>query len=192
MSKKDSASLFDQNDSAASLREVITAGGLDGAKVTVALPTDESKRPAIQDRHKVLLYDGKKAAEWTVTSLRELFRGDKKPPADMNHYPEEYVPVFYFIEKHVLTVNAAVGGLRDRDLEELYSNLRRRPDGKSFGPAHDALWQVAAVTLGLRSLSQAEYEELFGQLARSCRHFAMGSTSRNYIEYLEGGIGRAG
>jgi len=192
MSKKESVSLFNKNDLAASLGEAIKAGGLDGGKVSVALPTDEAKRPSITDRHKILLYDGKKAAEWIVTSLRELFRGDKKPPADMSHYPEAYVPVFFFIEKHVLTINADVGGLRDSDLEELYSNLRRRPDGKSLSPAHDALWQVAAVTLGLRSLSQAEFEEVFGQLARSCRHFAMGSTSRNYIEYLEGGIGRVG
>src|SRR4051794_19064139 len=113
MSKKGSVALFDQNDIAASLREAIKSGDLDSAKVTVALPTDEAKRPIIKDRQKILLYDGKKAAEWTVASLRDLFRGDKKPPANMSHYPEDYVPVFFFIERHVLTINAAVGGLRD-------------------------------------------------------------------------------
>jgi hypothetical protein len=97
--------------------------------------------------------------------------------------PPEYVPVFHFIERHTLTFDTATGGkLRDLEIEEIYRSLRRRPDGRSLGPAHDFLWQVAATVLALRPLSQAEYEEVFGRLARSCGAFGFGATSRNYFE----------
>jgi hypothetical protein len=187
MAKKGTMSLYNPDDLFPSLRAAIQAGGLDGAKLTVGFLDGTSPRTDIPNRQKISLHDGKKPGEWEVPSLRELFRGDKRPP-DLTEYPEEYVPVFYFIEKHALTADAAAGRLRDREWEEIYSTLRRRPDGKSTGPVHDFIWQVAATLLGLRSTSQVEFEEVFGRLARSCRHFQMGATSRNYMENLKSGF----
>ena len=100
-------------------------------------------------------------------------------------------PVFYFIEQHMLTVDSATGGkLRDREMEEIYRSIRRRPDGRSLGPVHDFLWQVAVTVLALRPLSQAEHEEIFGRLARSCSNFAFGATSRNYFTQVGANLAR--
>ena len=102
----------------------------------------------------------------------------------MDHYPEEYCPHFYFIENHVLTVCSAKGDRTDQELEEIYSMLRRRPDGRSLGAVHDFLWQVAALLLGTRLLSGEEFEALLGALERSTRKWGLRPVSRNYVAYL--------
>ena len=117
--------------------------------------------------------------------MRELFRGDKAPPPDMERYPPEYARCFFGIEKHVLTACEVEGNRTDQEMEAIYSALRRRPDGKThLGPLHDFLWQAAALTLGMHRLSQAEFESLVGQLERSVRKWALRPTSRNYVRHL--------
>jgi hypothetical protein len=69
-------------------------------------------------------------------------------------------------------------------MKEIYSWLRRRPDGKSLGFVHDYMWQAAALMLGLHVLSRKEFEAIMARLERSCRRFEMGSTSRNYAEAM--------
>jgi hypothetical protein len=69
-------------------------------------------------------------------------------------------------------------------MEGIYSMLRRRPDGRSLGAVHDFLWQVAALLLGTRRLSGAEFEALVGALERSTRKWAMRPVSRFYVAYL--------
>jgi hypothetical protein len=54
------------------------------------------------------------------------------------------------------------------------------------------MWQAAALVLGTRPLSQAEYEAILARLERSCRSFARGATSRNYVDTLRNTIGQAG
>ncbi|MEK7684085.1 MAG: hypothetical protein AAB466_01540 [Verrucomicrobiota bacterium] len=191
--KKPTPSFEPPIDLSPSLREVVTAAGVDGQHLTVALPGENSReRIKIEDRHLILLHDGKRLAEWRVPSLRELFRGDRTPPPDINHYPPEYCCFFYTIEKHVLMVCDVHGDLTDKELEEIFATLRRRPDGKSLGPVHDAVWQIAALTLGIYALSQAEFDAIFGQLARSTRHWQLGLVSRNYIAYVRNTLGRPG
>ena len=46
------------------------------------------------------------------------------------------------------------------------------------------LWQVAAGLVGLRTESGAEFDAIFGRLARSARTFGIGVVSRNYITVL--------
>jgi hypothetical protein len=106
----------------------------------------------------------------------------------MDHYPPEYVPIFYFVERHLLTICDSLGDRTDQEIEEIYSLLRRRPDGKSIGPVHDALWQTAAMVLGTHPLSQAEFDAIFGALARSTRCWGWGVVSRNYVAYLRSQI----
>ena len=84
----------------------------------------------------------------------------------------------------MLTVCDAQGDRTDQELEEIYSMLRRRADGRSLGPMHDFLWQCAALVLGMHALSQAQHEAIFGQLARSVRKWALRPISRNYVTYL--------
>ena len=78
----------------------------------------------------------------------------------------------------------------DEEFIELYSAMRRRPDGKSLGPLHDVVWQAACLALGMTQVSEAEFSAVFGQLTRSVRHFRAGHTSRNYIGYLRSTFGR--
>jgi hypothetical protein len=150
----------------------------------VALRADEKGRIHIPQREEIIVYDGRKGALWRVASLRELFRGNESPPPDINRYPPEYAPLFFYIEKQVLTVCSSAGDRTDHEFEEIYSNLRRRPDGRSLGPVHDAVRQFAALLLGMRPLSQAQFDAIFGQLARSARGWKQGLSSRNYIAYI--------
>jgi tetratricopeptide (TPR) repeat protein len=171
-----------------SLRDVVAAHGLDTAKLAVAFEADGRGHIRIGDRHSVVLSDGRLIAPWPVASLRELFRGDRQPPADMDHYPMEYCSHFFFIEKSLLTVCDAMGNRTDQEMEEIYSALRRRPDGRSLGPVHDFFWQVCALLLGKYALSAAEFAAIAGQLERSVRKWALRPVSRNYVEFLLSGL----
>jgi len=183
--KTDDLFKFDPANFDPSLVEVVKASGLDGRKLTAMCP--ESSRlhaGATLPRERVLLHDGAKAAHWMAPPLRTLPRGNQVPPSDIDHYPPEYAPLFFFVEKHVLTLCDAYGDKTDAEFEEWYSNLRRRPDGRSLGECHDQIWRVLALLLAMRPISQAEYEAIVGQLARSAGHFRMGPASRNYMDYL--------
>jgi hypothetical protein len=125
-----------------------------------------------------------------MDSLRALFRGDKQPPT-LGDYPEAYNDVFMLLDLHALEFSRVFGDRRDAEMLEIYSNLRRRPDGKSLGPAHDYMWQAAALILGSRPLSQAEFEAIMGRLERSCRTFEMGPGSKNYVATIHGTLGQA-
>ena len=72
----------------------------------------------------------------------------------------------------------------DQEMEDIYSALRRRPDGRSLGAIHDFMWQVAALLLGSHTVSAAEYHALLGALVRSTRKWALRPVSRNYVAYL--------
>ena len=171
-----------------SLRDVITAHGLDAGKLTVPVEADNQGRIRVKNRHSVPLHEGKEIVYWRVASLRGLFRGSQPPPAGMDRYPEKYCGHFFFIEKHLLTVCEEEGDRTDQEMEEIYSALRRRPDGRSLGPMHDFLWQVAALTLGMHEVSAAEFEAIFGQLERSVREWALRPVSRNYVDYLRSSL----
>jgi hypothetical protein len=165
------------------LEEVVNANGLDRTKLSVGLKV-QNHRPDLSTREEVLIDDGTKGALWKVPSLRALFRGDKLPPSMSNEPPPAYMPLFFFIENHVLTFCDGLGDKTDGEFEEVYGNLRRRPDGKSLSALHFFLWQVAAGLVGLRSVSAAEFDAIFGRLAQSGRTFGIGIVSRNYIAVL--------
>jgi hypothetical protein len=176
-----------------SLKQAAAEGGLEPDELFLSILFTPEKEGPAEERSNILLGNGVQLAEWRVESLRSLFRGDRQPPPDgeMEHYPEAYVPFFYRVEYNVYRYCRTME-LRPTDGEflEIYSQMRRRPDGKSMGPLHNVIWRSAALILGLRPWSEAEYTAVFGQLARSARHFRMGPSSRNYIEYLRTTVGR--
>ena len=181
-------------DLAPSLRALVETEGLNGKKLSVAVEVNGDGQIRVLDRHAIQLFDGAKFARWHVSSLRELYRGQRSPPASdvMNHYPREYRPHFYVLEGHLLTLcNARPdrGAPTDQEMESIYSALRRRPDGRSLGPIHEFLWQVSALLLGTRVLSQAEFEAIVGQLERSTRKWAVRPVSRYYAQYLTEHLG---
>ena len=169
------------------LKEVVDANGLDRSKLAVGLKLKD-EQPDLSVREDVLITDGTKSAIWRVPSLRELFRGDKVPPPLTGEPPPDYMPIFYFIEQHILTFCNGVNDKTDGEFLEVFSNLRRRPDGKSLGDLHFFLWQVAAGLVGHGPVSAAEFDAIFGRLAKSARTFRIGVVSRNYIEVLRGTV----
>lgn len=169
-----------------SLQDLVTQAGLDPALLQVGHPVREAAAPA-PARESLFLIAGDAFASWDVPSLRALFRGSRVPP-EMTDYPPEYVPVFFQIERQVLAASR-IGALSrvptDAELEEGFANLRRRPDGRSFGPAHDLVWQAAALALGTFALSEAEFGAIAGRLSRSARSWKKGPASREYVAYLQ-------
>jgi len=146
--------------------------------------------PAGMDRRSVSLTDGNEFWFWEVDSLRALFRGDKLPPV-LGDHPAAYNDCFMLLDLHVLEISKFFGERRDTEMKEVYSALRRRPDGRSLGFVHDYMWQAAALILGTRPLSQAEFEAIMARLERSCRTFELGPSSRNYVAALRSTLGRA-
>jgi hypothetical protein len=179
------------------LRELLEKDKLDPSRLSIAFPIGDDDKIISEDRTNIILVEMGKTRhiEWRVDSLRALFRGTKNPPPDheMAHYPDEYVSFFYGIEKYVHSACSIKTPYPfDEQFIEVYSLMRRRPDSKSTGLIHDVVWQGAALTLGLREWSEAEYVAVFAQLTRSVRTFSIGKDSRNYIEYLNGTVGRDG
>jgi hypothetical protein len=162
-----------------SLRDVVTAAGLEPTQLNLAAALDDEGELLVE-RNEVLVCDKKSAATWPVSSIREMFRGNHPGPTDRD-YPTEYVMQFAFIEKHLLTACDVLGDRTDQEMVELYSALRRRPDGRSLGLLHDFLWQVCALLVGTYPLSQAEFESILGRLERSARTWSERPVSRNYL-----------
>ena len=187
-----SDSIYNLDDFVPSLREALAGQSLDlcDSMLMAAVPVkdgdpNEPPVPVELDRRLIPLVAGDNVCEWKVDSLRSLFRGDRKPPT-LGDYPEAYDDEFFILEMHVLQISDLFGDRRDDEMREIYSILRRRPDGKSIGFVHDHMWQAAAILLGTRPLSQAEFEAILGRLERSCRTFSIGPGSRNYLETLRG------
>ena len=184
--KKPPKSFFNLDDFVPDLREQFAQRPLDPEKILLAaIPIknpDEHKTlvPAGMDRQSLSLTDGKEFWFWETTSLRALFRGNQQPPV-LGDYPEAYTECFILLDLHVLEISKFFGDRRDAEMREIYSALRRRPDGPSRGFVHDYMWQAAALILGTRPLSQAEFEAIMARLERSCRTFERSPSSRNYV-----------
>ena len=72
----------------------------------------------------------------------------------------------------------------DDEFVAIFSNMRRRPNGRRLGIVHDIVWQSACLELGLRPYSKAEFEAVFRQLTSSTRLLRTNVSSRNYAESL--------
>ena len=178
-----------------SLRQSFDQNPLDLTKVILAAirVKDPDKHPVLvpagMERGALWLTDGKAFCFWETDTLQALFRGDKQPPV-LGDYPEAYNDSFALLDLHALEISKFFGDRRDSEMKEIYSTLRRRPDGRSLGFVHDYMWQASALVLGTRPLSRAEFEAITARLERSCRTFEMGPTSRNYVSVLRKTLGK--
>lgn len=172
-----------------SLREAYDKSPLDGSVLWRAgIPSKPKTPPGTPDlpldsRNLLIVSDGASQMTWLAPSLQTLFRGDKKAP-DLGDIPEGYDIIFAIIETHVLEACRVLGDRTDHEMKDIYAALRKRPDGKSLGVAHDAIWRGAALAMGSHILSQAEFEAVISRLERSCRTFAMSPSSRNYVDIV--------
>ncbi len=126
-----------------------------------------------------------KTVSITIPSIRELFRGNRTPP-EFTDYPEDYLPFFVDIETAVVREvrNHALPPPTDDDFIEVYSAMRRRPDGRSIGLLHDIIWKQTMVFLLTHECSQAEYEACIQKLERGARKFHFNWSTRNYFDWL--------
>jgi hypothetical protein len=183
-------SFFNLEEFAPGLREAAKDQQLDLDKFLIAaIPLRKSQpgRPNIPvagERNSVSFIKGETAWVWRAETMQSLFRGDKVPPKMGDYPPEEYQYCFSLLDLHIVDFSDCIGDLRDAELLEIFSNLRRRPDGRSLGAAHDHLWRAAAIMTAIRPLSEAEYTAIMERMERSCRTFRQGSTSRNLVAML--------
>lgn len=189
--QRTSETLFNTEDFVPELRQILTQPPFDPRKrLSLAIPINNPSvtggrfEPKGGPRQKMVFTDGKEFWNWELGSLRTLFRGNRQPPV-LGDYPEAYGDSFMLFDLHVLEISKFLGDLRDAEMKEIFSTLRRRPDGRSLGFVHDYLWQAAALVLGTRPLSQAEFEAIMARLERSCRTFEEGPTSRNFVAAIE-------
>ncbi|MBI4431537.1 MAG: hypothetical protein HY587_07495 [Candidatus Omnitrophica bacterium] len=173
-----------------SLREIVERDGLDLSTLNLALVFPEGWQgpPFIEDRHRICLVDkSHQFSAWNMSSLRELFRGEQEPPSYEIELDENYVEIFFRIERNVLLAHDFMQGITtDEEMLRLYSLIRRRPDAKSEGFLHDVIYQSAALVLALKPLSLKEFESVMNRLTLSARHWKDGPASRHYIHHLRG------
>ena len=167
-----------------SLKATVEEAGLNPEELRLGIGDASLNQTSVLQRQIIPVADNNKVAMWSAPSLRELFRGNHAPPPDIDHYPPEYLDLFYTIESNVLLICRIKGDRTDQEMEDIFSNIRRRPDGRSLGEVHDLIWKSAAFMLGMFVVSEAEFDAVFGQLARSCRRWAERPVSRNYVAYL--------
>jgi hypothetical protein len=190
--KKDGqrVSFFQEEEYLPSLLAAIKSAGLDPGKVNVGFPVEKNRFLPIEDRRQVMLNDDRFFCHWEAPKLAELFRGNRPAPVLGDHPDDEHTPVFSFIELPLLKLGHVLGDPTDQQMEEIYATLRRRPDGRSLGFLHDALWQICALLLAMRPLSQPEFEAYINRLERSTRHMQTGPVSRNYLDVLRQTLGQ--
>jgi hypothetical protein len=134
--------------------------------------------------------EGAGSRRLALRPIRQLFAGDGKAP-DLSGGPTPKLePFFVLLELTVASVCAANGrDATDQEMEHIYSEMRRRPDGEG-GVLRSYVRAAARLYLSMNNVSQSEYEAVFRRLTKSARTFAGGSLSRNYLFNLRKTIGQ--
>ena len=160
-----------------------------------ALPADDEEDRQGPEPGPCLVSDGSHHAQVRLKPVSELFSGDHEPPSFTDRPPPpRYVPFFATIELAAARYCARAGDtLRDKEYEEIYSDLRRRPDGQGRYAISEHIQCAIRLYMSVRDVSRAEYDAVLRRLTRSARTFAMGYTSMNYTEnVLDPLLGRGG
>lgn len=153
----------------------------------IMLPTDAEGRPAAPaGSFIVALRAAPGPADLRALGdapLRSLFRGGRAVQEFGSTPPDEYDIVFAFIERPMALFCAACAHpVRDEEFEKLYTELRRRPDGRYQSPLYRYLQAILRTLLLLRPTSESEFEAVLRRLARSARTFGGGATSTHYFD----------
>ena len=136
--QKPPETFFNADDFLPELRNILSAPPFNPGKILLtAIPVKSPDEhhglvPAMEDRSLISITDGKNFWFWEVDSLQSLYRGDKQTPV-LGDYPEAYNDSFILFDLHVLEISKFFGDRRDAEMKEIFSTLRRRPDGRSLG-----------------------------------------------------------
>ncbi|MHB9139964.1 MAG: hypothetical protein ACYC4Q_11235 [Victivallaceae bacterium] len=154
------------------------------SKLSIGNKVDAQNQLLIPRREEIDIVYENRILRWRNDSIRALFRGNLIPP-DLAMFPPEYHFFFFRIEKPIALFSKHPElALNDPDFEEIFSAMRRRPDGRRINLMHDLIWQAAAFSMALRPCSEAEYAAIFQRLERSASTFNKGRNSKNYLWYL--------
>jgi hypothetical protein len=157
----------------------------DFAHLSIGHMLDGQQRLSIPKREEIYLVYDEQALKWENNSIRVLFRGNKLPP-DLQQIPEQYEFIFFNIECSIVTFSEQPDmALSDADFRDIFSAMRRRPDGRRINLMHDLIWQSTALAMALMPYSEAEYNAIFSRLEQSARSFNLGCGSKNYLAYLQ-------
>lgn len=115
--------------------------------------------------------------------ISEVLTGTARPPELREDLQVEYIPFFATIEMTAAEFCVATKrAVTDKEFEELYETLRRRPDSRHPDPLFWYLQAAVRIYASLVDVSREEFEAVVRRLAKSARTFHFGYTSRNYLE----------
>lgn len=153
---------------------------------SVMLPTDDAGRPAASDAPFMVRRGSAPGLELHALGdapLRSLYRGGRVVAEFGSTPPSEYDMVFAFIERPLaLFAASSAQPVRDQDFEKLFTELRRRPDGRYQSPLYRYFQAILRALLLLRPTSESELDAVLRRLARSARTFSEGATSTHYFD----------
>jgi hypothetical protein len=140
---------------------------------------------------------GDRTVHLKLPGVAASLKGDKKAPSfspppggtwgtgSAREPVTDYTPVFSMIERTALEhCRQRVIVVSDREFDELYRHLRRRPDGTHAHPIFSYLRGAVRVALALRDTSRDELEAVLSRLAGSAKHRAVSDSSANYLQML--------
>ncbi len=168
------------------LRNKLAAGG--GAAIPLGLSiairaTEHGEALPVDESFVAVMLHGVVLGETTLPPLSALFRGTAKCAEIASDPPRALEPIFMCVELTALDWCGVSGRrVRDEEFEKLYSDLRRRPDGRSKDPLFGYLRAAMRLTLAIRPTSADEFEAITRRLARSARTFRTSVTSTNYLD----------
>lgn len=168
----------------------------DGEIALISIDDDFSADTVIGNRAKFSIDVGARTLDnISFSSIRDLFRESECPPADSES------PLYSAFEYGVDVAIAAmvesgqVSSPSDNELVEIFSAMRRRPDGRSISLMHDVIWRAAVMFLLEYECSQSAYEAFFLALEHQAKSFRQGFQSYEYLNFCrdnfddESGIG---
>jgi len=168
----------------AGLIATLESAGLDTSLATgsahVHIVVDE-RGSIVPLRGQIALVVGEQLVSLTLRPLSESFTGNVEPPSFANGPTPKYLPFFALLERTVIEYcRAARRREYDEELERLYRQLRRRPDGEDKNPLFAYIQAAARVYVSLVDTSRAEFDAVLNRLSRSASHFRTSPMSTNY------------
>jgi hypothetical protein len=161
----------------------LARSGSKGSLPSLVIVRDAAGK-VIKPRDGVQVHVGEGLETLALRPVRQLFTGNRKAP-DLSQGPTPELEPFFILLEHTVVRFCEADGRdeTDQEIEQIYSSVRRRPDGDS-GRLGAYLVAAARLYTSVRDVSEAEYEAVMRRLTKSARTFSAPPLSRNYLTTL--------